>query len=460
MKDWKNTEEIIKGKLGKNYPVDDALWQAAEKQLDAVFPIRKKRLGFYIFLGVLGVVSLFASLAWWSHGNELLAEHNNTNQPIENLVSSETNRPTSSSNSNKENVNQTSNEHGTIGTQTSPSKENVPAFAKPVLNGQAGGFTTDKTKNPETVITTRSADTSQQEISNASEVLSNATVTQAPTRVEVGKNIITVFGLSYPGFGSMAKFGSTPAYEAPVTEFSFPKATRFNLETEINTSLLSNSKKGDVGDQPTGLISNTIFSSSDAHVTAGMERGHWGIKLGLGQTVFLDQYKVGQDIQKVRYDTTSSSYQVIDSNFIQNGVPALLIQRRYVYDSTSDVVRRNVYSSTDKIKYWKIPISISYVKRLDHVEFAGQLGLDYLFSPTIKTNFNSSTYPGIDQQRQISLRKSMVRANAVLRLGYRFNYHLLMYSQLRATRSNQNVYSTISKTYRSYDLGFGLNYRF
>lgn len=461
MKEWKKTEEQLKKKLHRDYPVDDALWQAAEQQLDAVFPITQRKIGFYTMLIALGVTAFLASFSTkGTHTTELEVSTPVASNETSLLATDKANglalnnkptTPTSSlpTPSTSDRIVNQPTDKGQIAIRTAKTTENQTATNKTSQDGASSVFTNEQLSS-----------LNDDDNTTKTEGLFDANTHEAENNdyVRVDDALIDVKSTNEsPSVSSGTKVPN--ATTADIPKLHFPKKTRFSIETEVNSSLLSNGNKENNGDD-SKLIKNSIYATQEAHVSLGVERGHWSGRIGLGRAQFRNAFSADEMNTTVLTDTIGTGYELVNREFVKDSVPVWLIKQYYLTDTNQVTRRSQIYNGKDRINYIKIPLSVAYNTRFDRFEFMGLLGVDLLLNPSLKTNFDVTKYAGIHQDRLGKLNNNIARWNAAARVGYRANYHVLLYTQLRATRSSYNVTSDIPVGYRSFDIGFGLNYRF
>ncbi|MBO6515548.1 MAG: hypothetical protein JJ975_03265 [Bacteroidia bacterium] len=464
MKDWKDTENILKQRLEKDYPVDDALWQAAEKQLDAVFPIQRKRMGFLAMFIVMGVVTYLTSFSWWNEsGSAELADATNVsvNNPQGN--SSQSAMPFIPEN----NTPSTETEAISVEATNEPNTVESNTALKPDANDRADDHipTVPNQTKGQTPETGESNISTSNQLADAGQK-PNTTTAQPTTEKEVKtqrnptQNPLVKMLPMFPYLKLTGNQSLSIDDDEFIPKVKYPRTKRFFVESEFNTSMNSNGSKVSTSGELPGMSVNNVYAATDYKLSGGLEYAGFRIKLGFGQTQFANQFAVDQWVQQVRVDTLSSYYELVNRGYQQGGVPAWLIQKKYDVRDSQQTVRERIYDGTDQICYLSIPIGLSYSRSFGHLEASVQAGAEYLFSPSLRTDFDKEKYALLHQDRMNALRSSMLRLNGVLRVGYRFNYHFMVYGQFRSANTGTGVYSFSPNGFSTSDLGFGLNYRF
>lgn len=475
MKDWNNIEDRIRESLHKDYPYDEKLWQSAEKQLDVVFPSRSRKIGFYGI--VITLIAVGSWLLWFlkpDHASTMagvaepdVTSHQDAGKQLLNNTYSESS--VSVTDNEKENV---TTYRGSASTSEAV---HVKSKDEGNIENDRGEFTTKKEHVNDQATSADAVFQSATQASNITDRNENVVSDDNAITKLPDDNVDRIKGdPEVPDMESLKDFPdlkpdiSTVA-GAATNLLDFPHK-RINLYTSLqwNTSLLSNGTAP--GDDPewNGSTSarNAIMQATDVTASVGVKKGRFNAQIGFGQTTFADRFtvRVRNSERVVVTDTLSSYFVLVNPNYKPRDRSVLLIREEYNINERLDTVTHvsTLYDQNDHISYWTVPVRVGFTLPMKRLELSAQAGVDYLFASRLKTSFTADTLftQMIAQERKNDLRPSLLRMNLGLLAGYRMNYHVTVFTELRIAATRRNLYMSNTFGFRSADLGLGLRYRF
>ncbi len=482
MKDWKKFEDALKNKVQKDYPVDEALMASMQASLDVHFPAETGKRGFAWFM-LTTIVSVTSIIGY------VLSKPNQGSM----LVPTEVTIVEQDDKVNMQGTAEVLSTYNEITNQDNQPVESTPAVEKAselgselALAGQSDyapqganpgnsvpGSLDDavagKTEPNPTMGTNQFKRRLRPEASNGSyqtpggQIELNAgNTTTTVTRAKIWPDHPLVRAMYKSDFDIEQAYQPTKPKTTKARQVKPRKLFTYSVEADYTYIpwFINGDSSGE--QRFTQSYTNEITSSQSARVKFNTRWKNFELRTGIGRTAFANQLTVNQRDFITTSDTTYRSYRVIDSSFDAGTRTVWLIQTEHDINTQSTPLgEKELYNKTDQVRYWNIPLSLSYVQPVKRFELGVNLGVDILFSPSFTTSFSTqddSTGEGF--RPYASLNKSLVQKNASVRLGYRANYHTTIYAEARNNWSGRHFFSTTSYANRSRGVTIGINYRF
>jgi hypothetical protein len=484
MKDWKKFEDALKNKVQKDYPVDEALWASAQAELDAHFPVEQGKRGFVWFMltTIVGVTSIIGYVL--SKPNKIgrlepsavaVVQHETSGNDDAQIgtLSLDRKEETDSKKDLAEEAQPAFTEGAEVSSNNSnPNSGNATTTTGRHINdniNSAGQLSTGLTSidhQTELPVAENSASETSQAGNHSWEITTtnhtdgqltsnvNHTINKSwpndPLVEAMHKNAVQIGRAMQPKSAKKAKGPS-----------SKPRKV-FTYSVEADYTYTPWFVRGDSSGESSlsGSYTSEVMSAQSAQVKFNARWKKLELRAGIGRSVFNNQLVVNQRGFIQTYDTTYHSYRVIDSSFAAGNRKVWLIQTEYDVLTRSRPIEEETYNQTDRVRYWNIPLSLSYVQPIKRFELGVNLGVNVLLSPSASTDFTTSDTTGEALLPYSNLNRSLVQNDLSVRLGYRANYHTTLYAEVRNTWSGKHLFSTTSYAYRSRGMTLGINYRF
>ncbi len=459
MSDLKNIDDLIKKGIEKEYPVDGQLWSAAQNQLDAVFPVKAKKLG-WVYAGATTLIVAIACLYFLnSHKSSQQTAVINDSENVKDQIA--TDQSSTKTHPNKSNYNSNkSTTHNSNNSNTAERKSK--ALPKEITKHKSSPIKQHVGSNP-VHFNTGSTSADKTKFKNNPDNPTSPIGNQTNSRFELKQDAYVK-----PNVSEDEKIG-----------FVLPKPLSEMLKSEQ-----SKNTKGEVevqyknpvkADWFIGVSTGITFNSSDQFMVEGTEgssinhkrttqfdvfggivKRRLSVSIGFGQVVLNNQVNLALTPTTIT-DTISMSYRMVEENVVINGRNVSLIERQF--NTVDKLDSSNRFEEVEQnVRYFRVPLRVTYRLPLNRFEVLVGLGSDLWFTPNVRWgNYSDQRYSV--KQTDFAPKQFVFRPNADIGLGYRVNSRFTASAILTKSLTTSAIMTDGGNRLNLNGLNLSLNYR-